>query len=96
MKTMRYDLHLKVKGNNGTYVIRRRSIDGGLECTCPRGNHQKLECRHVKEHHAVIDRLPRVNVLRESIEKVFDEYWLQPERYSNLIDRLVKAVQEIG
>lgn len=49
MKRSRYNLTMKVQGNTGEYVIRRRVVDGAFECNCPRYNQQRKECHHVRE-----------------------------------------------
>lgn len=91
MSTLRYDFHVKVPGNSKPYyVVRRRVIDGGYECSCPRWVEAREECRHVRLVREAMDTLPRVESKLEHVVARVVRRTIQNEK--ELAARIVKAI----
>jgi hypothetical protein len=98
MKASRYDLHVKVPGQHKPfYVVRRRILDGGFECNCPRWNEQREECKHVRPVKAAMATLPKVpSPLESAIEKTVRMFpWHIPSE-DDLVRRLLAAVRNFS
>lgn len=94
MKSSRYDLHVKVPGRSKPfYVVRRRTIDGGFECSCPRWVEAREECRHVRPVREAMASVPRIDPIAAIIRHEVTTYPLLIGCEERLIDRLVRAIR---
>lgn len=91
MKRSRYDLSIKVKGNHGDYIVRRRVVDHGFECTCPAWEKGRNLCHHVKEVRTAVQDITPDSALESAIERTVRLFpFLIPEE--NRLVRELKAV----
>ena len=97
MRSSRYDLHIKVPSNSTpgkTYVVRRRVLDGGYECSCPRWNEAREECAHVAPIKLVMSRMPRVeSPLERRIKRVFRTHSGMVYGEAALIEKVLAVVR---
>ena len=96
MRSSRYDLHMKVPSNTVPFrVVRRRVIDGGFECNCPRWVEQRKECRHVKDLKPLLARGPRIeSPVDRAIQSAINTFPHYINAESLLVERLKRAVRE--
>jgi len=105
-KSSRYDLHVKVPGvHKPFYVVRRRIIDGGYECSCPRWNEAREECKHVRPVKAALAAVPRAassleehirqSSLEERVRRCVIAYPYFIPQEEDLIKRLIKATRGV-
>lgn len=98
MRASRYDLHVKVPGiHKPFYVVRRRILDGGFECNCPRWNEQREECKHIRPVKAAMATLPKVpSSLEAAITKTVSRFPYYIAEEQELINRLLEAVRDFS